>query len=149
MSGSAFKVSPYEKEGVSDVPCNQFAFLHSSSFKKIFDCKQKSCKRTNQIEGYLKVIHGKRKVYLKFRSLNTVTADQVQLSYPSRCALDVVTGKNEAPKGVQIKKSSWFSYYWRNGDAGIRMPFHIAVIGIIIALLSFVLSILQFFNIHF
>lgn len=149
MSGSEFEVIPYEKDGVSDISCNQFAFLQSHSFNKILGRKQKNCKKPNQIEGYLKITHGKKKVYLKYRSLSTVTGDQVQLSYPVRCALDVVTGKNDAPKKVLIKKSSWYAYYWRNGDAGIRMPFRIAVIGIILALISFVLTILQFFNIHF
>lgn len=142
MSGSEFEVIPYEKEGVSDISCNQFAFLHSSSFEDIFSRKQKNCKKPNQIEGYLKVIHGKKKVYLKYRSLSTVTGDQVQLSYPVRCALDVVTRKNDAPKKVLIKKSSWYAYYWRNGDAGIRIPFRIAVIGFFLTIFSIGLSII-------
>lgn len=141
-----FKAIPYTNDGALDSVINQRAFLHSSAFEKIFNSKQRYSKSHKNFGGYLKVINGQRSVYLKYQSLNGVKADEVQLSYAVRCALNVIVGKNENPKEVEIRKSCWVCYYCSNADEGIKWPFRIAVLGLIITIFSIFLSVISLYQ---
>lgn len=142
---SSFTVVPYTQNGSLDSVIDQRAFLHSSAFEKIFKFKQKDIQSAKNLAGYLKVSNGKRKIYLKYQSLNGVKDGEVQLSYAVRCGLGVVVGKNTRPKEVEIRKSCWFYYYCCNSDAGIKVPFNIACMGLVVTFFSFIIGILSFF----
>ncbi len=138
-----FKVVPYAHDGTLDSVMNQRAFMHSGAYKKIFTFKQKDSKDARNYGGYLKITHGNRKVYLKYQSQNGVSGDEVQLTYAVRSALDVVVGKNEAPKEVKIEKAGWFCYYFYNSDEGIRCPFRLAVAGLILTIIGCIISVIS------
>ncbi len=117
--------------------CDNYAFLHSGAYRNIVGTKQRQ-NAASDINGYLKLRHGNRKIWLKYHAWNGVKADEVQLSYLNRSRLDAVNPDTE----VEIKKSNWFAYYWLHGDSGIKWPFRLTFIGVAMTVVSGIISII-------
>lgn len=132
-----YKVIPFDKDGQVSTECDNFAFMHSFAYSDLIGASQKN-RFTNDLYGYLRLSSGKRKIYLKYRAWNPVHKGEVMLSYINRCRLRVA---NSDKSKVQITKSCWFWYYWRHGDSGIRVPFKIAIFGLLLSIAGIILSI--------
>lgn len=105
---------------------DEFAFMHSSVFEKIFGVKKKEASEY-QIGAFLRLQAGNKKVYLRYHGLPKATKDIVLLSYTNLCKLGIA-GKEDVEE-VNISKSNWFVYNWMNPDISSRWNFRLAIIG--------------------
>ncbi len=129
--------------GQIDLPLDSenFAFMYYQEYGDVFGETMSSKTKPNEIAGYLKIsTRNGKSVYRKFRGWNGVKRDIVQLTYRTMCEIGVKPGDE-----VTIEPSNWFTYYWRNSNAGIKYPFIIAFLGILFAFASFLLSIIPYF----
>lgn len=120
----------------------EYAFLYSKSFKEIFGFKQKEIPQKAN-KSYIKLKHGKYKIFLRYKALNGVGSQEVALSYTNLCRLGIDLSKNPNPD-VEITKSSWVKYNMQNQDDGRRWLFIFGFFGflfaIFLAIASFVIS---------
>lgn len=121
----------------------EYAFLYSGSFKDIFGFNQKALpKKANK--SYLKLKHGKYKIFLRYKALNGIGGQDVALSYTNLCRLGIDLTKASNTE-VEITKSNWVKYNMFNQDDGRRWLFNFGFFGFILAILlaiaSFVISV--------
>lgn len=123
---------------------DEYAFMHSSAFKKIFEIKQKDSGLYSG-GGYLKLSRGKNKIYIKYHQLSTVEGNKVALSYRNRSFLGI---KDNTQNSIKIQKTCWFLYNWNNRNVDKRWNFRGAFLGflalIIIQIPEFILTLIQF-----
>ena len=120
--------------------CEKLAFFYSKEFEEINEGENmKETTDPDKLYGYLKIISQFGKViYRRYRSIAGIKQGEVHLTYRSYCEL-----ASEPGDKVWVEKSNWFSFYWYNSDAGVRWPFKIAFIGIILAIISFLITLYQ------
>lgn len=123
--------------------CEKFAYMRSDEFRNIHETPMYAA-TARSIEGYLSIkceTTGKI-IYRKYHGWTTMDESTIGLGYRSRCELGITEKQlQEAPPIVVVRPASWFWYYWRNSDSGIKMPFKLAFVSCLVALLSFVLQI--------
>jgi hypothetical protein len=140
-NGSLYNVIKSNFENNFNPEMDLYAFMHSSSFQRIFGEKQRNSKRKD-LRGYLKITNGKNKVYLKYQSRNSIKGNEVMLSHMNCAALNTIPNKLFTPE-VHIYKSNWFIYSWHNSDSASRNQFRWAFVGF---LSLFIMEIPQFIH---
>ena len=122
----------------------KYAYMRSSEFRNVY--AQPMYKLASRgIEGYLSITNRStgKKIYRKYCGWTEMEESTIGLGYRSLCELGITEEDFiSLPKEVIVKKAHWFCYYWKNSDSGIRVPFRIAVWGIFVGVISFVLQIL-------
>ena len=137
------KVSEIDYNLVENIDNHErFLFMHSHGYENITKCSMKeaySKKKTALIEGFLKITNESGKtVYRRFRGCN-VNSDSVYLGYRSMCELGLKDGDT-----ITVEPTSWLKYYLHNSDSYIRNTVKIAIFGLLCAVVSMALSIIQF-----
>ena len=133
--------------GAQCAECEKYAFMHSSEFNNIYKTKMYKSS-TRGIEGYLSITNLTTgiTIYRKYCGWSDMEGANVGLGYRSLCELGFNPKEVKiVPPTVEITPVSWFCYYWKNSDSGIRVPFKIGVWGIfsaILGALGFLLQIL-------
>lgn len=125
--------------------CEKYAYMHSSEFKKIYKTKM-SKSSTRGIEGYLSITNSTTgiTIYRKYCGWSDMEGANVGLGYRSLCELGFNPKEVKiVPPTVEITPVSWFCYYWKNSDSGIRVPFRFATIGVFSAFISAISFLLQ------
>lgn len=140
---NSYSIVQFDKEGSIFTDYDNYAFLNSCAYHKIFGHRMHSSffSLATDISGYLKLKRGNRKIYLRYHSWNSVKGNEVMISYRNRCLLGC--GESSIMKNnpiAEIKASNWFCYYLFNNDAGIRMPFWIAIAGILLSIIFFIIQ---------
>lgn len=131
--------------GARCAECEKYAFMHSSEFNNIYKTKMYKSS-TRGIEGYLSITNPTTgiTIYRKYYGWSDMEGANVGLGYRSLCELGFNPKEvKTAPPTVEITPASWFKYYWKNSDSGIRAPFCIAVIGLCVTLLGTIFSLAQ------
>ena len=133
------KVTKLDKDFVKyETEYERYAFTY---WKNISDLlKKKKGNQVNDIECIVKIISGKKKVYRKYRSSNEFKKDEIALGYRTALKLGV---KQDNDDKVVIKKSCRFPYLWYHIDSTIRVPFRVAVIALIFAILPLIETIIN------
>lgn len=116
----------------------RYAFTNWKNISDIL--KKKKGNEVNDIECIVKIISGKKKVYRKYRSSNEFKKDEIALGYRTALKLGV---KQDNDDKVVIKKSCRFPYLWYHIDSTIRVPFRVAVIALIFAILPLIETIIN------
>lgn len=132
---------PFDKDGGISNECDNYAYMHSSAFADIMGNKQ----HTESIgkadgNGYVKICHSKKTIYLKYRAWNTAHKNEIMLSYINRCRLGIA--KMNTPV-IEAKKSNWFCYNAFSGDMSIRFQFWMTLFALILSIFGIFASILQ------
>ena len=135
---ATFKATMVSGQNQINSDIEEYAFLYSKSFEKIFGFKQKAFpKKANK--SYIKVRHGKYKIFLRFKALNGIGSQDVQLSYTNLCRLGIDLSKN-IPADVEVTKSCWIKYNMYNQDDGRRWLFIFGFFGFLVAILLAIAS---------
>ena len=141
---NSFKAIDFNWEGHYDhQTVNDFAYLHSSSFQSIFGKPKKSIDNISDCEGYLRIEHKGRKIYLKYKSAPVVKGDEVMLSYHNLSLLRANTSKGVAPAEVTITPSNYFKYMLCNQKSEVAWAFRLSAISILISVVSLISSFLN------
>ncbi len=117
----------------------KYALVHSSTFYDIFKVKLNETSNNYILEGLVKIKGKGKPIYRKCIGRN-ISGEVIGLGYRSRCEL-----KCRIDDEVSVEKACWWSYYWRNSDSGIKWPFRIAVISLLITLIGSVFSVMGAF----
>lgn len=131
--------------GAQCAECEKYAFMHSSEFNNIYKTKMYKSS-TRGIEGYLSITNSTTgiTIYRKYCGWSDMEGANVGLGYRSLCELGFNPKEvKTAPPTVEITPASWFCYYWKNSDSGIRVPFRFATIGVFSAFISAISFLLQ------
>lgn len=153
MALNKYKCLPLPKELVTP-ESDDYAFFHSSTFLSIFGKK----KRDSGIytgSGFLKLSHGKKSLYLKYRQTCETSKQKVLLTYDNRGLLGLdpkYCTEDSAPceeNLVTVTKASWFIGNWNNRNLMERWNFRAAVIGfaalLVLDIPQFIITIAQLF----
>ena len=134
-----FKVDNYRyTPNTIEEIANNYAFMYSKSFSLIEKKSKRKLTEKQKLEGYLKVTSKSGKsVYLKYLGWNGVKEDEIWLTYYNKCTLGVKIGDE-----VEVQPSNTWSYYLNTWDSGIRLPFKIAIWGVIISSVLSIISII-------
>jgi hypothetical protein len=133
------KVTKLDKDFVKyETEYERYAFTNWKNISDIL--KKKKGNEVNDIECIVKIISGKKKVYRKCRSSNEFKKDEIALGYRTALKLGV---KQDNDDKVVIKKSCRFPYLWYHIDSTIRVPFRVAVIALIFAILPLIETIIN------
>lgn len=133
------KVTKLDKDFVKyETEYERYAFTNWKNISDIL--KKKKGNQVNDIECIVKIISGKKKVYRKYRSSNEFKKDEIALGYRTALKLGV---KQDNDDKVVIKKSCRFPYLWYHIDSTIRVPFRVAVIALIFAILPLIETIIN------
>ena len=130
---------PYNDEGSINAEYDNLACLHSGAFADIMGEKQKHLNGT-YATGYLKLSHGKDKIYLKFKAMNGIRKSEVMLSYTNMCRLGIAMKKDAK---VSISKSCLFPFLWKNCNASIRVPFRFTIWGFALSVIATIISLIK------
>ena len=121
---------------------DDYAFFHSTSFKKIVGKRQKDA-GVYESGWYLKISNGKKSIYLKYHQLSNVKGAEVKLSYRNSSRIDAIPGTI-----VNVKKVSWLAYNWNNSDVNAKWNFRASLMAFaalfLIELPEFVITLIQF-----
>lgn len=133
------KVTKHDNDFVKyETEYERYAFTNWKNISDIL--KKKKGNEVNDIECIVKIISGKKKVYRKYRSSNEFKKDEIALGYRTALKLGV---KQDNDDKVVIKKSCRFPYLWYHIDSTIRVPFRVAVIALIFAILPLIETIIN------
>ncbi len=120
----------------------RYLYLYPKDYEKITGCSIKdaySNKKTNLIEGFLKITNESGKIiYRRFRGCG-VPSGSVYLGYRSMCELGLNNGDS-----ITVEPTSWWNYYLHNSDSYVKHTVRIAIFGLICTVVSMVFSIIQF-----
>lgn len=105
---------------------DDYAFFHSSMYKEIFKTKKKNNKKYE--DGYVKLINGKRVLYLKYHVLPTVKKNQMALSYTN---FHAIKSEETAFQKIKIKKTCWFCFHAFNQRNDIKYSFWTAFLSVL------------------
>ena len=119
----------------------RYLYLYPKDYEKITGCSINdaySNKKTNLIEGFLKITNGSsKKIYRRFRGCG-VPSGSVYLGYRSMCELGLSDGDT-----ITVEPTSWWKYYMHNSDTYVKKTVRIAIVGLLCTVVSMVLSIIQ------
>ena len=119
----------------------RYLYLNPKDYEKITGCSIKdaySNKKTNLIEGFLKITNGSGKIiYRRFRGCSALSGS-VYLGYRSMCELGLNNGDP-----ITVEPTSWWNYYLHNSDSYIKQTVRIAIFGLLFTVVSMVLSVIQ------
>ena len=119
----------------------RFLYLYHKDYEKITGCSIKDAylkKKTNIIEGFLKITNGSgKKIYRRFRGCG-VSSGSVYLGYRSMCELGLKNGDT-----ITVEPTSWLKYYLHNSDTYVKQTVRIAIFGLLCTIVSMVISIIQ------
>ena len=94
--------------------------------------------KTDLIEGFFKITNTDgKKIYRKFRGCS-VDSGKVYLGYRSMCELGLKEGDT-----IFVEPTSWLKYFLKNSDTYIRITVKLAIFGLVCAILSVALGIIQ------
>lgn len=115
---------------------DEYAYFYSKSYYEIFGKTKKNTTGLGKLQGYIKISNGRRTIYRKYRALNGVNADVVQLSYNSLCELDL-------SEEVTISKSCSFCYLLFYPDCILRIIYIASLLSLLFSMISVVLSVIS------
>ena len=121
----------------------RFLFTCPNNYAKITEISMREAykkKRTDIIEGFLKITNSSGKsIYRRFRGYNN-TSDTAYLGYRSMCELGIEDGDE-----VSVEPSCWFKYLIHNSDSYIKYSVIFAIVGVVCSVLSLLVAIVQLF----
>ena len=113
----------------------KYVLMHSGCYEKIFGDKMANADQED-LEGLVKIKNGCKTVYRRYKS-SSINGETIQMGYRTRKELGVDDGEM-----VSVSATNWFCYLWNNQDSCVKHPFRIAFIGIILAIISFFITLL-------
>ena len=137
MADPIFEAKNYDWEGHYDLDTTSYAFFNTKDFETIFHHKKNKSENSYQADGFLKIVNGKRRIFLRYKAIPVIKKGQVALSYDNLCRLGATPNNNENVK-VQVSPSNYFCNSWFNIRTDSRWNFRIAVVGLILALISII-----------
>lgn len=131
-----YTIMKFDKQGGISTVYDNYAFFHSREYENIEDVKMRDKTDSSQdFNSYVKLrVEGRKPIYLKYHSWCN-KGQTVMLSYKNLCRLGAVGCESKKIEAT-VTKSCWFVYYWMHNDSGIKMPFRISVIGLVVTLVS-------------
>lgn len=148
-SANIIEVHQFKKEFLDKFEnAEKYAVMNADTFKKCTGYRKSAVEDAEKLEGLLKItnLRSKKSIYRKYYYNPVLNNNTVLLSLTARSELGF-TGVYRRSNNwlVCITKANWFIYYWCNSDSSIRNPFRWAFCGIILTVLSVILSLVQFF----
>ena len=137
MANHIFEAKEYKWEGHYDLDTISYALFNSQDFETIFDHKKRKSKNSYQSDGYIKIVNGRRRIYLRYKAIPVMKKGEVALSYDNLCRIGAVPDKNENLK-VQVSPSNYLFNSWFNVKTDSRWNFRIATIGLVLAIISII-----------
>ena len=120
-----------------------YVLVNSSAFGSIYGEKINETNKPDTLEGLVKVSFNGHSVYRKAISRCFVKKDKVQMGYRTHSELGIKDVNAEHK--VQIVPANWFKYLWFNYESYVKQPFRVAVLGLVITIFSFIISVLSLF----
>ena len=135
----AYIVRKLEGTGIFIEHPERYALMRPGGFKKKYEHSMPEAS-PEELGGYLAITYKNKTIYRKYRGCNRVKSYEIILDHRTICELSAKTGDE-----LSVEKSTWRKYYFCNSDPGIRRPARMARLGLILTIISLVLTIVSFF----